>query len=440
MDSSEKLTKHEEFWSKFDHENEIFAKIQKQCVRRDTEVKTILNLINARASSIALFISGNTGTGKTHTVKTVFRCTNVTHSVVNCVETYTPQLVYEKILSDFCCTEGWTSCTTMMDFVRILKTSKNITSSNEVHYILFDKAERLRKLDDHVLSSFLRISELTRLNIGVALITELVLEKFFPTTGFNTPLPVHFGDYTKQDVIAILELDCPDSHSIDFYSPYCRLVVDVFYMVCRDVKELRHLASVNFFKYCEPVKNKEVQANEVAKLFQKMVPYLKKALQTVYLREVSSAQWETSAKVEKVKVDLPFYAKYLLLAAYFSSYNPANTDRRFFTKKSQGKLSSRAKSSMKKAKDVDKKFAGPKPFQVDRLMAIFYSIVPGGATSSGNILTQLSSLVTLNLLLKVSQDDVIDAPKYKCVVSLDFVVEIGKQVDLNVMEYLYNYT
>ena len=170
------------------------------------------------------------------------------------------------------------------------------------------------------------------------------------------------------------------------------------------------------------------------------MPYLKKALQTVYLREVSSAQWETSAKVDKMKVDLPYYAKYLLLAGYFASYNPANTDRRFFTKKSLGRLTKRTKTTMKKAKDQDKKFLGPKPFQMDRLMAIFYSIVPGGATSSGNILTQLSTLVTLSLLMKVSSDDVIEAPKYKCVVALDLVVEIGKQVDLDVVQYLYNYT
>jgi len=435
MEEEELLLDHKEVWSMIDHQDSTLKKVRAQCVRRDTEVETILNLLLC-PSPISLFISGNTGTGKTHTVKTILRHANIAHSFVNCVEAFTPQLVYEQILTDFSCF-GWKSCCTMMDFIRIVKTSQSPTV---MHYIVFDKAERLRKLDDHVLSSFLRSSELTGMNIGVILITELILEKFFPTTGFNSPLPIHFGDYTKDDVIAILELDCPDGHSEDFYGPYCRLVVDVFYMVCRDVKELRHLASVNFSKYCEPVVKGEVQVTEVTKLFQRMVPYLKKALQTVYLREVSSTQWEASAKVEKVKVDLPYYAKYLLLAAYFASYNPANTDRRFFTKKSQGKLSKRAKTTMKKAKDMDKKFMGPKPFQIDRLMAIFYSIVPGGATSSGNILTQLSTLVTLNLLLKVSQDDVIDAPKYKCVVSLDFVVEIGKQVDLDVVQYLYNYT
>lgn len=82
---------------------------------------------------------------------------------------------------------------------------------------------------------------------------------------------------------------------------------------------------------------------------------------------------------------------------------------------------------------------GPKVFPFDRLMAIFYSIVEVGASSSANILTQLSTLVTLNLLTKVSADDQIDSPKYKCIVPLEFAVEIGKQVEIDVYQCLYDY-
>lgn len=62
----------------------------------------------------------------------------------------------------------------------------------------------------------------------------------------------------------------------------------------------------------------------------------------------------------KNQAELPYYSKYLLLAAYFASYNPATTDRRFFTKKSCGRMSKRAKQSAKAAKNLDKKFLGKK--------------------------------------------------------------------------------
>ena len=34
----------------------------------------------------------------------------------------------------------------------------------------------------------------------------------------------------------------------------------------------------------------------------------------------------------RASVELPFYSKYILLAAYLASYNPPKTDKRFFSK------------------------------------------------------------------------------------------------------------
>lgn len=58
---------------------------------------------------------------------------------------------------------------------------------------------------------------------------------------------------------------------------------------------------------------------------------------------VFSAQWEKfqleSAELNlsqgvaaRADVELPFYSKHLLIAAYLASYNPVTTDKRFFSK------------------------------------------------------------------------------------------------------------
>lgn len=44
------------------------------------------------------------------------------------------------------------------------------------------------------------------------------------------------------------------------------------------------------------------------------------------------------------------------------------------------------------------------------------------------LLVQISSLVTLQLLAQVSHDDQLDAPKYKCAVSMDFICAISRCV------------
>ncbi|GAA6078131.1 origin recognition complex subunit 5 [Tachysurus ichikawai] len=56
-----------------------------------------------------------------------------------------------------------------------------------------------------------------------------------------------------------------------------------------------------------------------------------------------SVQWEQQQVDEQeptalrglsahTHVELPYYSKFLLIAAYLASYNPARTDRRFFLK------------------------------------------------------------------------------------------------------------
>lgn len=132
-----------------------------------------------------------------------------------------------------------------MEFCRLLKMSD--LDVNQTFYIVLDKAERLRtSLESHLLPLFLRLGELTGLNICVIFITDIVLEKFFTTTGFLLPIPIHFPDYSKDDLIIIMSLDCPRGYKEEFYKRYCSVVVGVFYSACRDTAELRHLVSSQF--------------------------------------------------------------------------------------------------------------------------------------------------------------------------------------------------
>ncbi|KAJ8301143.1 hypothetical protein KUTeg_020130 [Tegillarca granosa] len=286
------------------------------------------------------------------------------HVLVNFVECYSARFLYEMILNNL---QGNTAnlsdaskflkCDNMNDFVRLFKQ-------------ILDRAERLRDFDINVLPAFLKLQELTQQNVCVVFMTEIVWEKFRTGTGYCEPLCVHFPDYSKDELLEILMLDKPDDYTDEFYSMYINLLLSVFHMVCRDLKELQHLARINFPKYSEPVKTGE-------------------------------------GLTSKAQVELPYYSKYLLIAAYLASYNPVKSDKRFFVKTSNHIL-------------------GPKPFPLDRMMAIFYSIVEGKVATTANIFMQVSSLVSLHLLGHASGEDQIDTPKYKCLVSLDFIRSIAR--------------
>ena len=75
----------------------------------------------------------------------------------------------------------------------------------------------------------------------------------------------------------------------------------------------------------------------------------------------------------RLNIELPFYSKFLLIAAFLASYNPAKSDKRFFVKH-HGKQK-KTLSSIKAKEKLNSQLTGPKPFPLERLLAIFYNIV-----------------------------------------------------------------
>uniref|UniRef100_A0A8B9SGK4 Origin recognition complex subunit 5 n=1 Tax=Anas platyrhynchos TaxID=8839 RepID=A0A8B9SGK4_ANAPL len=404
---------------------------------RESQVSMLLSIFGERQqlSFPSIFIYGHTSSGKTYVMQTLLNTLQLPHVFVNCVEHFTSRLLLEEILIQLQNRSSETKeaahvpCDTFNDFVRLFKQA--IVSQDlqdETFYIVLDRAEQLREMEANVLPAFLRLQELVNCrNVTVVLLSEIVWELFRPNTGCFEPFTLYFPDYSIGHLQKILCQNHPPEYSADFYAAYINILLGVFYMVCRDLKELQHLAALNFSKYCEPVVRGEANERDTRKLWKNIEPHLKKAMQTVYLREISSSQWERLQHDEgeagqlkglsaHAHVELPYYSKFLLIAAYLASYNPVRTDKRFFLKH-HGKI--KKTNFMKKHEKTSNHLLGPKPFPLDRLLAILYSIVDNRVAPTANIFSQITSLVTLQLLSMVGNNDQLDGPRYKCTVSLD---------------------
>ncbi|XP_027682041.1 origin recognition complex subunit 5 isoform X2 [Chelonia mydas] len=410
---------------------------------RESQVSSLMSIFGERQhfSFPSIFIYGHTSSGKTYVMQTLLETLELPHVFVNCVECFTSRLLLEEILTQL---QNLSSenkhgshvpCDTFNDFVRLFK-QEIITQDlqNQTVYIVLDKAEQLREMEANVLPGFLRLQEMTDRNVTVIFLSEIVWELFRPNTGCLEPFTLYFPDYSIE-------------YSADFYAAYINILLGVFYTVCRDLKELRHLAALNFTKYCEPVVRGEANERDTRRLWKNIESHLKKAMQTVYLREISSSQWERIQQDDgepghlkglsaHAHVELPYYSKFLLIAAYLASYNPARTDKRFFLKH-HGKI--KKTNFLKKHEKTSNHLLGPKPFPLDRLLAILYSIVDNKVAPTANIFSQITSLVTLQLLTLVGHDDKLDGPKYKCTVSLDFIRAIARTVNFDIIKYLYDF-
>ncbi|XP_039950133.1 origin recognition complex subunit 5 [Bactrocera tryoni] len=456
---------------------EVFNKLNERFPCRKKVLRTLTNLIGHSEEMLpaAIHIYGHTGTGKTTLLKNFLNETmrrnknKLNIAYVNCVESYTSRILFENILeyisgdiADDIKTDN------LKDFVEKLR---RIQSQPDAQYIIsLDNAERLRDMDANVLPSLLRLQQLTGLNICVVLISQLPLEKFYCKTSIDDPITLYFPQYTKSETLEILsadfknaqklvvallnrkkpenlstKLDIVDTVTREFFNNYLNLFLGVFYKACRDLSELKITARKCFTFYMEPILDGTVSMSDVSRLWRCIAGQLRTALSQVYIR---SGQPETPVvnndkEILKVaqSLELPYYGKYLLIAAFIASYNSSKEDKRLFVK-NHGKRRKRLQNVNANAKVTEKMntYIGPKSFSVDRLLAIFYAILDEKVGLTCNLLSQISTLVNLKLLSFVSGENVMDGTsRLQCTVGLEFVICISQVVGFNVRQYLSDF-
>jgi len=410
-----------------------------------------------------LVVQGVEGTGKTLTLAYLLaqHKPTVTSAFVDCIEAYQPKLLYQSIIDQLGLADDIdVKCDNVSDFIRII--GERVKGKA---VIVLENAERLRE-DISLLSVMTRLQEVTNCNICTILETRLDWSKLRPPGDILSPIRIHFPQYSREELTrlvgAFLESDpaLKTEKENVFRLQYSGLVLSVFYSVTRSLTELLHIARLNYQLYQQPVLSGLCSSSDSKKLWTNIEPHLKTYLSTIHLREVASKQMSSLeqekniledvpegiqslssigpsiSNVNRITIELPFYSKFLLIAAFLASYNPAKSDKRFFVKH-HGKQRKTA-SSIRTKEKLNSQLTGPKPFPLERLLAIFYNIVEEQVNPTANIYSQVSSLVRLQLVTAVGLE-MMDQPKYKCNVSMDFIRTIAKTLQFDVYKYLYDH-
>eukprot|EP00842_Homolaphlyctis_polyrhiza_P005086 jgi/Hompol1/5579/HPOL_004553-RA len=384
----------------------------------------------------AVFINGHPATGKTTVLRHLLGATQGIQAArvawINCVETFTQRLLFEQILNQLAgvmplATNGYAvhaRCEYADEFVdglRQLCNDQDRTFGQRVsRFVVLDKVEALRNIGSAtLLTMLLKLAELTHLNICVIM-----------------------------ETLAIIAKDCPKDEDPDFFLAFVEVLYTVFQLPCRNLNELRHMVAMLFPKYVQPVHEGKFTRNQTAKLFGHVSKHIQEALHSLYLRNLSSSEWErqisdsssvaavpTSSKLLYKALDLPFYTKFLLIASFLASYNPPRLDVRFFTKGREDRKRVNKKSGVENAS----KLLGPKPFAVERMLAIFYNIVDDEVDLGFNVHHQIATLVSLRLLIRISSMDNLDAARCKCNASYEFVAAVGASVRFDLSKYLFDF-
>lgn len=448
-----------------------FKKLNLRFPGRAAQLKTLFGIYGHKNEPIpgCVFIYGGPSTGKTTLLSNFLKVLNVRYALVNLIECYTSKILFETILNELSgrgvdpeSGEAYAKCDNLMDFLHYLKKFDD-ENHQQKYIIVLDKAENLRLMDGNLLPVFLRFKEIAEINVSVILISEIPFQKFYTKLNIVDPIKLHFPQYNKQELIDILMLDrevnfelvggkvIQEEDQEQFYSQYLNMFLSVFHRACKDVSELRYMAKVNFAKYYEPILKNECGASDSMKLWRNISPFFKSSMENLYLRISTNLDQENDSpnetewifKKENLarSLELPFYAKYLLIAAYLASYNPSKDDKRLFVKyhgkKKKTLRDIKAKSKLSEQLNTQ---LGPKVFSFDRLLAIFYAILDEKVGFNNNLLVQISSLVQLQLLSQQSETYNLDGQKYKCTVSFDFIQTVSKMVGFNIRKYLSDFS
>lgn len=427
-------------------------RLRPHIVCRDNAIKQLFSLIGICTEPLpnSIFIFGHMATGKSLVVECLVELLPYNYVLVNCIEHFSSRQLLEYILSNLLELELSSEsnfkmsqkCENMAEFLVHLR--NYFRSNGRPIVVVLDKCERLRSMDANLLPALLRLQELSGVKICTIFISSIVWEKFQTRRGTLEPLKIHFPQYTHEELIDILSLYKPGNCELTFYRGYINTLLLVFCRACRDLNELRYVANLHFSKYVDPIEAGRCDVNDARTLWRNISGIFRSSLEVIYLR-VSAADFqqeeELSRSIESttklaLSFELPFHAKYMLIAAFLASYNPAKEDKRIFMKRT-GK--SRKKSILRKQVVKRKEHSSPRSFPLDRMLAIFCAILNEKVDVNANLLAQIPTMCHLGLLATVG-DNNLDEPKYKCCVGYDFVAVISKTLRLDVSHYMYDHS
>lgn len=318
--------------------------------------------------------------------------------VVHAQECYTSKILFDTIinslnghkLSKASNYANYAKVDSIEDFL------KELTSldTGKSYLIAIENAEKLRDMEFNILPVFCKLQEFTGLNISCVFVSHVAFEKFGAASTTNI---IHVSNYTKNDIIEIFSSKYPQVHnkideqikndksinlgektrqraiitSMDeeFYRNYLNIFLNVFFKACRDITELEFLVNKCYKSYYAPVISGEIKPNDITNLWRNITKLLKVSFNTSHMRienitDMSKKTYDDWSMMEEAPncqstvrafaqtLELPYYAKYLIIASFLASHNDAKSDKRLFMKH-HGKEKKRQKKA--KVRTTDKR-------------------------------------------------------------------------------------
>ncbi|KAF8841357.1 small oligopeptide transporter [Paxillus ammoniavirescens] len=377
------------------------------------------------------------------------------------------------------------------------------SSGDPTMVLLIERAERLYESLPDLLIPLTRLAELSQVNISVIFLSSVRWEEIKPPLGAAPdPYYINVDPLTKQDVISRLVSAYRATSLVQsasnmtyhpalqpFYEQYVDTLCSTISIYTNDPLELQYIAAARWPGFVKPVidqYNKLAQQAEAdgvtppdlespgtearLRLLNYFLPTFPAALDALYPRLMNATDWaadndydqgqalgDDRTRVSSIKVDhLPRMSKFILIAAFLASTNPAKSDMRMLGRGAEERKKKRRKSvSPKKTQmsvvKISQRLLGPTTFPLDRLFAILGALLeendfesrphdprfelPGEYTDMEigriHVYAAITEMTFMRALHRTTGMDKLDGPPmFKCGISHEVALALARDVDV----------
>ncbi|OQR81747.1 hypothetical protein THRCLA_11444 [Thraustotheca clavata] len=317
-----------------------------------------------------------------------------------------------------------------------------------------DLLRSLCRLNDE-LSIKLRFS-LVLITRGISLQLEKLLLPFVPTH-------VHFPLYTQEEISDILVDQLKLWEHERLFRAWVKYLHQLFEHDCHDWIEFRYMIIQLlplFYQHCPEDGGYDPTSDQYKASYKQLVHQTqlraKSLLQHLYHRNTTIESQAESASEERVH--LPFGCLMLVLASYLSSFNPQESDAVYFStahiakkRRKGGSSGAPKKMTKKQAEAVPQHLLGPKVFPLQRLLAIYSSILEeydppatlgleaddlSTTLSRSEVFNHINVLTRMCLLQRISNLEDLDDIKLRCLADHEFIERISRQIEFPLENFL----
>jgi len=152
--------------------------------------------------------------------------------------------------------------------------------------------------------------------------------------------------------------------------------------------------------------------------------------------------------------ELPWFLKFVLVAAFCAGHNSEDTDIRYFSRVSSGRRKAKSSKQFAKKKLRDAMSDGPKPFPLERLLALTHALIASheGIEQSyqvahADLTSGIALLQGLRLLTRVLPSSSVSLAQaitsgadeiYRCNLTVGAAQTIAKNIGVDIGKYIHD--